>query len=143
MEYMGNDGVIEILERAGIKPTSNRILVLRALVKSACPLSLSDLEIKLLSLEKSSVFRVLTLLLKHGVVHTIEDGRGIVKYEICTGHGNCTGDDLHVHFYCESCNHVYCFDKIRAPIVELPDGFAINSINYMLKGVCPKCCNKR
>lgn len=136
---MSNDKVIAILENAGIKPTSNRILVLRALMGSRSPLSLSDLETKLLSLEKSSVFRVLTLLQKHGVLHTIEDGRGIVKYEMCMGHGSCTRDDLHAHFYCERCNHVYCFEDIQAPIVALPDDFAIHSINYMLKGVCPKC----
>ncbi|MCM1079893.1 MAG: transcriptional repressor [Bacteroidales bacterium] len=140
---MGNDAVIEILEKAGIKPTSNRILVLRAVLNSGRPLSLSELEMKLLSLEKSSVFRVLTLLLKHGVVHTIEDGKGIVKYEMCTGNGCCTTDDLHAHFYCESCNQVYCFENIPAPIVDLPDGFSIHSINYMLKGICPKCSSKK
>ena len=95
---MGNDDVVEMLEKACIKPTSNRILVLRAIMRNSRPQSLAELERKLLSLEKSSVFRVLTLLLKHGVVHTVEDGRGIVMYELCTGHGHCTGDDLHVHF---------------------------------------------
>ena len=52
-----------MLEQAGIKPTPNRILVLSDIVSSDRPLSLSDIEVKLESLEKSSVFRVLTLLL--------------------------------------------------------------------------------
>lgn len=140
---MGNDDVVEMLEKACIKPTSNRILVLRAIMRNSRPQSLAELEQKLLSLEKSSVFRVLTLLLKHGVVHTVEDGRGIVKYELCTGHGHCTGDDLHVHFYCEVCEQVSCFENIQVPVVELPDGFAVHSINYMLKGICPKCSGKK
>ncbi|MCM1151639.1 MAG: transcriptional repressor [Alistipes sp.] len=136
---MGNDEIVKMLEQAGIKPTSNRILVLRTILESDRPSSLTDLETKLLSLEKSSVFRVLTLLLEHGVVHAVEDGRGIVKYEICRGKGSCTIDDLHAHFYCESCHQVFCFETIHTPVVDLPDGFDVHSINYMVKGVCPQC----
>ena len=69
-----------MLEQAGIKPTPNRILVLSDIVSSDRPLSLSDIEVKLESLEKSSVFRVLTLLLDAGIIHAVEDGRGIVRY---------------------------------------------------------------
>jgi len=25
------------------------------------------------------------------------------------------------------------------PVVPLPDGFKLNSINYVLKGLCPEC----
>ena len=57
-----------MLEQAGIKPTPNRILVLSDIVSSDRPLSLSDIEVKLESLEKSSVFRVLTLLLDAGII---------------------------------------------------------------------------
>lgn len=147
---MYSDNIECMLEQAGVKPTSNRILVLRTIVESDRPLSLTDLEAELLSLEKSSVFRVLTLLLEHGIVHAVEDGRGIVKYEICKGKGVCSIEDLHAHFYCESCHQVFCFEAIHTPIVELPDGFSVHSINYMLKGLCPKCekkqkphCNKK
>lgn len=136
---MNNDNVIAILEEAGIKPTSNRILVLREIVDAGRPLGLSDIEERLETIEKSSIFRVLSLLLEHGVVHAVEDGRGIVKYEICKGHGECLTENLHVHFYCESCNEVICFESIPTPMVELPDGFAVNSINYMIKGICRRC----
>ena len=137
---MNGDIIKRMLEQANVKPTSNRILVLRAIVVSNNPLSLSELEDMLLTLEKSSIFRVLTLLLKHGIVHTVEDGRGIVKYEICSGgQGGCTLDDLHAHFYCESCHQVFCFQTIPTQTAKLPDGFSIHSINYMLKGLCPKC----
>lgn len=69
---MGNDKIIQMLEQVGIKPTPKRILVLRVIVTSDRSLSLTDLETKLLSLEKSSVFRVLTLFLEHDIVHTAE-----------------------------------------------------------------------
>lgn len=138
-----------ILEHAGIRPTSNRILVLRAILQSDRPLCLADLENQLQTLEKSSVSRVLNLLQTHGIIHTIEDGRGITRYETCRGDhchdGDHTanGDDLHAHFYCERCHKVYCFHTIQTPQVTLPEGFTTLSINYMLKGICPDCQHHR
>lgn len=134
----------EVLTEAGIKPTSNRILVLREIMKSKRPLSLMDLDSMLDTLEKSSIFRVLTLLAEAGVVHAVEDGRGIVRYEACSGHHHAGGidSDLHAHFYCESCNKVFCLDETPTPEVNVPEGFSARSINYMIKGLCPDCNRK-
>lgn len=129
----------ELLEVAGIRPTVNRILVARELLAAENPLSMMELEEQLETLEKSSIFRVLTLLLEHGLVHAIEDGRGIVKYEICHGDGSCSPADMHPHFYCEKCKNVYCFEHLSIPEVALPEGYSLKSINFMMKGICPKC----
>lgn len=135
---MSSDAV-NILEGVGVKPTSNRILVLRALLESRNPVSLIELENVLETIERSSIFRVLSLFLEHDIVHVIEDGKGITRYEICHGHDACSVDDMHVHFFCERCNKVYCFEDINAPIVSIPGNFRVRSVNYMLKGVCPEC----
>lgn len=129
------------LADAGIKPTSNRILVFREIIRSDRPLSLMELDTRLETLDKSSIFRVLTLLFEHGLIHAVEDGRGIVRYEHCTSphHHGETDSDLHAHFYCEYCNKVFCLERIPAPEVELPEGFKVNSVNYMIKGICPDC----
>lgn len=133
----------EILERAGIKPTSNRILVLREILRSHRPLSLMDLDEILDTLDKSSISRVLSLLLEHGAIHAVEDGRGIVRYETCHGdHSHESDNDMHAHFYCERCRKVYCFEDIPAPSVKLPAGFSSHSVNYMIKGICPGCRKK-
>lgn len=50
-----------ILEKKGVKPTANRILVLRALLAAARPVSLPELEELLERMDKSSIFRVLGL----------------------------------------------------------------------------------
>ena len=138
-----------LLTAAGIRPTPNRILVTRELLAAESPLSLTELETRIDTLDKSSVFRVLTLLLDHGVVHGSEDGRGVTRYEICRGdhHGHKTDDDLHshfdndlhAHFYCERCNKVFCFPQINTPQVSLPEGFSATSVNFMIKGICPDC----
>ena len=129
----------ELLERAEIKPTSNRILVAKALINAENPLSLIELETELETLDRSSILRVLNLLLKRDAIHAFEDGRGVSKYEICHGETHCSLDDMHAHFYCEKCNKVYCFEQISAPRIEIPPEFKIKSINYMLKGLCPSC----
>ncbi len=66
---METEEIIHKLEAKGIKPTSNRILVMKTLVNEQNPLSLKDLEQKMVSVDKSSIFRTLTLFLEHDAVH--------------------------------------------------------------------------
>ena len=129
----------EILENADIKPTPNRILVIRSLLAAESPLSLLELEKDLQTLDRSSISRVLALLLEHGAVHAMEDGRGITKYEICHSDHHCSVSDMHAHFYCEKCNRVFCFEDINAPEINIPDAFQVRSVNFMIKGICPDC----
>ncbi|MBD5118092.1 MAG: transcriptional repressor [Clostridiales bacterium] len=132
----------EILDNANIKPTPNRILVTRSLLAAESPLSLLELEKDLQTLDRSSISRVLALLLEHGAVHAMEDGRGITKYEICHGEHHCSVSDMHAHFYCERCNRVFCFEDINAPEINIPDAFQVRSVNFMIKGICPDCHDK-
>ena len=140
MEEVNN--IETTLKARGIKPTSNRVLVIRALADAHGPMSLAELEAKIDTLEKSSIFRVLGLFLAHHLVHAVEDGRGIVKYEICNSHNHDEGagdDDLHPHFYCTACQQTFCIHTAEIPQVTLPEGFKPASTNYMIKGLCPDC----
>ena len=128
-----------ILQEAGVKPTVNRILVLRELTKSLAPLSLGELDEKIGTLAKSSVLRALTVLLEKHLIHTVEDGRGIIKYETCSRHNGETDEDMHVHFYCEKCQRLICFEDIPVPAIQLPEEYRVHAVNYMVKGVCPEC----
>lgn len=133
-----------LLESHGIKPTANRILVVKALAESQRPMSLSELECEILSVDKSSVFRVLTLLRESHLVHVIEDGGDGVRYELCRStDGHEHDDDQHVHFYCEQCHRTFCLSDIPIPTVNLPEGYLLENINYMAKGLCPKCARKK
>ena len=130
---------VELLEEHGVKPTANRIVVVKALASADRPLSLSELEYKILSIDKSGVFRALTLFREHHVVHVIEDGGDGVRYELCHSHHDGVDDDLHVHFYCEHCRRTFCLEEIGIPEVTLPKGFMMTSVNFMVKGICPDC----
>lgn len=131
------------LSERNVKPTAMRVLVFKELDKSSHPLSLKDLEERLLTADRSTIFRVLTLLLQHHLVHGIEDGSGALKYEMCHGHHECTLDDQHSHFYCELCHRTFCFHDTPVPVIDLPDGFHATTINYMIKGICPECSKRQ
>ena len=128
----------EILLEHGVRPTANRIVVVKALADAERPLSLSELEYKIMSIDKSGVFRALTLFREHHLVHVIEDGGDGVRYELCRSH-----DDQHVHFYCEHCHRTFCIKDMPIPPILLPEGYRMYSINYMAKGLCPQCAAEK
>lgn len=136
---MKADYYLKRLKQKDIKPTANRILVLKTLLSLSCPAGLNDLEMLIDTMDKSSIFRVLNVFLEHNLIHVIEDGNGIHKFEICSGEEHCSLSDMHAHFYCESCHQIFCFKNTPIPTIEFPEGFVSHSINYLVKGTCPKC----
>lgn len=140
---MNSQKITERLASKGIRPTPNRILVYDALARQESPQSLKNMENLLLSMDKSSIFRVLTLFLKHDVVHAFEDGRGVMNYELCNEHGECHHHDNHVHFYCEVCGRSFCMENVPVPVFALPPGFCQHSASFVIKGECPNCKSKK
>ena len=136
---MDSKEIEERFSHKEVKPTANRILVLRALEEADRPLSLSDLEERLVTMDKSSIFRVLTHFLEHDLVHGFEDGRGMLNYELCNKPGQCNHSDEHIHFYCESCHRSFCMERLRVPALQLPEGFTPHSSSFVIKGECPEC----
>lgn len=130
---------INLLKKRGLKETPNRILVLRQLRGACRPLSLSELEAALGTLDKSSIFRVLTLFVAHEVVHAINGMDGMTRYEICHGDGHCTPADMHPHFYCTSCHRHFCLTDTPLPSLSLPPGFEPHNVSVMIQGLCPEC----
>lgn len=102
-------------------------------------MTLTDLELTLSPMDKSSIFRVLTLFLEQDIVHAFEDGRGLLNYELCGSDGPCDRRDEHIHFYCESCRQSFCMEDLPLPEMVLPEGFTPHSISFVIKGECPGC----
>ena len=130
------------MEHHGIRPTANRMVVVKVLAEAGRPLTLSELEYRILSIDKSGVFRALRLFRDHHLVHVIEDVGGGVRYELCHSHSDDEDDDLHVHFFCEQCHRTYCLEHTPVPEVALPAEFVTTSVNYIVKGICPQCREK-
>ena len=133
------DLCLKILEQRGIKPTAIRMLVLKAMMETEQAVSLLDLENKLDTVDKSTISRTIALFLSHHLIHSIDDGSGSLKYAVCDNSCNCVVQDLHSHFYCEKCHRTFCLEGTHIPVIDLPEGFTLHSINYVLKGICQEC----
>lgn len=122
-----------------IKPTAMRLLILKAMAQFERAFSLLDLETYLDTVDKSTISRAITLFLAHHLIHCIDDGSGSLKYAVCRSDCNCDINDLHVHFYCMQCHKTFCLRNTHIPEVSLPQHFTLQSINYVMKGLCDHC----
>lgn len=129
----------ERLLARGINPTAIRILVFKAMLEFAQAFSLSDLEMALDTVDKSTLFRTINLFHDKLLIHSINDGSGSMKYSVCSNHCMCELKDLHVHFYCNHCHKTYCLESISIPTVKLPEQFLLESVNFVMKGLCKEC----
>ena len=134
---------LDLLKQREIQPTAIRLLILQAMMRADRSVSLLDLENILDTVDKSTLFRTITLFLAHHLIQTLADGTGSINYAVCSSNCSCEVNDLHTHFHCERCNKTFCFSNIPTPIVNLPEGFTLSSINYVLKGLCPECAAKK
>lgn len=137
-----SSALTELLEHHDVKPTANRLLIVRALSDMERPASLTELTDRVRSIDKSNVFRALTIFREHHLVHVIEDGSDTVRYELCLSHDGGLDDDMHVHFYCERCQRTFCLEDTPVPQVPLPEGYRQSGVNYVVKGLCPACARR-
>lgn len=133
------DLYLQKMNKRGIKPTALRLLILRTMMSMKRAVSVTDLEDRLDTVDKSSIFRTLTLFLSHHLIHGVDDGSGSFKYAVCEDCCMCTIEERHTHFSCEQCHNTYCIRNVRVPAVVLPDGFVSRDINYVIKGLCAEC----
>lgn len=134
---------IELLQNRGVKPTAMRLLVLRSLIDSNEALTLRQLEEKLISADRSTIFRTLTLFEQQHLIHTINDGSGSMRYEICHSHHHNSHDDRHPHFRCLQCKRTICLLDQTIPPITLPKGYEVDQISYIVTGICPDCVNRQ
>lgn len=128
----------KLIER-GITPTAMRILILKTMVNYPQAFSLADLEGKLDTVDKSTLSRTIHLFHEKLLIHSIDDGSGSMKYSVCSSDCLCRINDLHVHFSCVRCKKTFCLESISIPNVQLPPGFLLDNVNFVLKGYCDKC----
>lgn len=129
----------QALLNAGIRVTAVRLLIWRQVRHGFTDaFSLADVEEMLPTVDRSTLFRTLTLLADCHLLHDIDDGSGAQKYCVChlddTRH--CQG---HVHLTCLRCHRTYCLTNVHIPAVPLPAGFEPEETEYVVKGVCSKC----
>ena len=133
----------ETLNNAGIRPTAVRLLIWSKVRHSMEGVfSLADLEEALPTVDKSTLFRTLTLLSDSHLLHSVDDGSGSQKYCVCH-HDDTRQCRGHVHLSCKICHNTFCLTDITIPQVPLPEGFIAEETEYIVKGVCKRCAKNR
>ncbi|WP_026461311.1 Fur family transcriptional regulator [Adhaeribacter aquaticus] len=128
------------LTQKNIRPTAMRLLVLDYLLNQTAAVSLNNLETYFMRSDRITLYRTLKTFEEKGLVHSIDDGSGSVKYALCPD--DCSTEehhDLHVHFFCNQCRETFCLPKSHIPEIALPENFKTEEVNLMVKGICSKC----
>ena len=136
---MDEKHLLELMEHHGVKPTANRIVIARTLAAAGRPMSMTELETVVETIDKSNIFRTLQAFREAHLVHVLDDSGDGVRYELCHSHHDDEDDDVHVHFYCEKCHRTFCLEDTPVPPVSIPEEYAVHSVSYLIKGLCKEC----
>ncbi len=134
---MKNESYKQLLEKTGLKKTKVRMALLEHFMNMKYAQSYNDLQAALAKqVDKSTLYRNLASFEKAGIIHSINDHSGIAKYAF--GEPPLLGGE-HAHFVCESCETVYCMEKLEAFQLKVPKGFKTNKVQTILRGTCADC----
>ncbi len=139
IDDMTSNSELTIFEELNIRPTSVRMVVYRAILKYPDTFSAQDLEDELNWMERSSIFRALTLFNEKGLIHSVDDGGGIKRYCLCREIGSCDSCKMHCHFHCQICGKTLCLKDLYISKMELPSGFVTKKISCVISGSCDNC----
>jgi Fur family transcriptional regulator, ferric uptake regulator len=131
-----------VLSQAGLKRGGARERVIELLAAQPCALSAVEIEDALREqgrpTGRASVYRVLELLLEHGLIERLEVGDGQARFE--RSHPNGAH---HHHLVCERCGRLVAFDDpgLEVAIDRLSErlGVRVESHDVLLRGACQRC----
>lgn len=137
-----NEHVHAVLSGAGLKRGGARERVIALLAEQPCALSAVEIEDALRAEDqptaRASIYRVLDLLLEHGLVERLEVGDGQARFEPADPSGA-----HHHHLVCERCGQLVAFDDpgLERAIDRLSErlGVTVQSHDVLLRGACRRC----
>jgi Fur family transcriptional regulator, ferric uptake regulator len=131
-----------VLSRAGLKRGGARERVIELLASQACALSAVEIEDALRNqgrpTGRASIYRVLDLLVEHGLAERVAVGDGQARFERMHPSGA-----HHHHLVCERCGRLVAFDDpgLERAIDCLSErlGVHVESHDVLLHGACGRC----
>lgn len=130
----------KILEQKAVRITPMRQLILEYFLENEGVFGLLELENDFRKSDRITIYRTLKTFEQKGIVHSINNGTGEVKYALCDEYCTAVAHiDQHPHFQCERCENITCIDSQVIPKVELPKGYLQKETTMMIKGVCRDC----
>ena len=139
MTSPGKNKTAELLKKANLRKTNQRLAVLGALIETDVPITQQQIAESLADSapDKVTIYRVLECLMEKGIVHKAFMKDRTAFFEL--GH-NCSKTQCHPHFTCTSCQKTVCIKNTKMPLAEINEqGFKIKHQKVELEGLCPKC----
>ncbi|MDR2650819.1 MAG: TonB-dependent receptor [Prevotellaceae bacterium] len=119
--------------------TKTKQMVMSILENSNSALCHDDIEKKLSgTIDRVTIYRILQSFCNDGKVHKISGENGKTYYALCRDCSTDNHNDNHLHFRCMKCDTITCIDQPVA-LPELPQGYSISSVFYLISGFCSKC----
>jgi Fur family ferric uptake transcriptional regulator len=131
-----------VLARAGLKHGGARQRIIELLAREPCALSAVEIEDALRAEGKTtgraSIYRVLDLLVDHGLVERVSVGQGLSRFERTHPSG-----EHHHHLVCDQCGRLVAFDDpdLEQAIDSLSErlGVRVEHHDVVLHGACEQC----
>ncbi len=137
-----SEHVEAVLSRAGLKHGGARQRVIDLLASQGCALSAVEIEDELRTqgtpAGRASIYRVLDLLVDHGLVERITVEQGLSRFERTDPDG-----EHHHHLVCDHCGRLVAFDDpgLERAIDNLSErlGMRVEHHEVVLRGACVDC----
>ncbi|MDM8524480.1 transcriptional repressor [Desulfococcaceae bacterium HSG8] len=131
-----------LFRRCGLDNTPNRISVMEIVGNSTYPLSVQevfDILKRTKHVNRVTVYRVLDILVKKGLLERISGGDRAFRYGIAPNDNH----RRHPHFYCKQCGNMECLnpESISVDMEALERTFSglIEKAEVRIDGVCRNC----
>lgn len=135
-----------LLSAANLSATKNRMRVLEVIGNNNFPLSAKDIfntVERSTSINRVTVYRILDLLVDHGVVERISTGGRAFYYGLAPN----THHKRHPHFYCTKCGQMDCLspESLSVDMEDFIKNFPgqIEKMEVRIDGICKNCGNKQ
>lgn len=136
----------ELLSNAELSVTNNRMRVLEVIGNNSFPLSAKDIFNTLernYSINRVTVYRILDLLVDHGVVERISTGGRAFYYGLAPNDNH----ERHPHFYCTNCGQMDCLspESLDINIDDFIRTFPgqVEKVEVRVDGICKNCGSKQ
>jgi Fur family transcriptional regulator, ferric uptake regulator len=142
MSLQWSEHVKAVLAAAGLQRGGARERIIDVLAGQSCALSAIEIEDELRAsgrpTARASIYRVLDLLVEHGLVERVAVGEGQARFEPVQPSGH-----HHHHLVCGQCGRLVAFDDpgLERAIDKLSDrlGIRVESHDVLLRGACGRC----
>lgn len=135
MEYT-TSYISEYLLSKGIKPSQQRIAIMRYMMENRIHPTVDDIYTGLIheypTLSKTTVYNTVWLFAETGAVESLNIDRNNTRFDYC--------DFPHAHFLCTGCGEIHDVELNIHPRASTSNNISdIESVSVYFRGTCKKC----